>query len=221
MPIRLLVVVDVRLYRDGIAATLAGRPAIVVVDAVGTRSAALAAGRASQPDVVLVDLAVDEALDLIRDIGANGSGAAAVAFAVDEATSDIVRCAEAGAAGYVTADASIEDLAAAIAAAMSGELKCPPRIAGELFRRLGKLRSAHAEAPHPFLTAREREVLDHLRHGLSNKEIGHKLCLAESTVKNHVHHVLEKLDVRTRAQAAARSAGREITERGRARSRAV
>ena len=215
---RLLLVIDVRLYRDGLEATLTGRGPYVVVAAVATRAAAQAAIRALRPDVVVIDMAVREALDLIRDIRNEPDGAAVVAFAVDEVTSDIIRCAEAGASSYVTADASLDDLAAAIQSAVSGELVCPPRVAGELFRRLGKLDPARAQLGHPFLTARERQVLDYVRAGLSNKEIGQRMCVAESTVKNHVHHLLEKLDVQTRAQAAALG-GRELVPRGRSQSK--
>jgi two-component system nitrate/nitrite response regulator NarL len=218
--IRLLIVVDVRLYREGLAASLASRGPFVVVDAVATRAAARAAIGKARPDVVMVDMAVREALDLIHDIRNEPDGAAVVAFAVDEVTTDIVRCAEAGASSYVTAEASLDDLSVAIQGSVSGELICPPHIAGELFRRLGRANTAKADLAHPFLTARERQVLDYVRAGLSNKEIGQRMCLAESTVKNHVHHLLEKLDVRTRAQAAALG-GRQITPRGRARSAAV
>jgi len=217
MSSRLLLVVDVRLYRDGLAATLANRGPFIVVDAVATRAAARAAIRAHCPEVVVVDMAVREALDLIHDIRDEPDGAAVIAFAVDEVTSDIIRCAEAGASSYVTADASLDDLAAAIHGALSGELTCPPRVAGELFRRIGKLRPADADLSHPFLTARERQVLEYVRAGLSNKEIGVHMSLAESTVKNHVHHLLEKLGVRTRAQAAALG-GRQLAPRGRAES---
>jgi DNA-binding NarL/FixJ family response regulator len=214
MVTRLLLVIDVRLYRDGLAATLATRGPFAIVDAVATRNAAKNAVDAHRPDVVVVDMAVREALDLIADIREQPGGAAVVAFAVNEVTTDIIRCAEAGASTYVTADASLDDLAAAIRGALSGELSCPPHVAGELFRRMGRLRPAKADLAHPFLTARERQVLDYVRSGLSNKEIGARMSLAESTVKNHVHHLLEKLDVRTRAQAAALG-GHQLAPRGR------
>jgi two-component system nitrate/nitrite response regulator NarL len=216
MDTRLVIVVDVRLYRDSLAATLNGRGSFVVVGAVGTRPAAHSAIKAQNPDVVVIDTAVPEALELIRDITSEPDSAAVVAFAVNEVSADIIRCAEAGASSYVTVEASLDDLAAAIQGAVSGELLCPPRIAGELFRRLGKLNPAKAVSAHPFLTARERQVLDFVRAGLSNKEIGQKMCLAESTVKNHVHHLLEKLEVRTRGQAAALG-GRQLATRGRTR----
>src|SRR5689334_14471472 len=86
--IDLLIVIDVRLYREGIAATLAGRPPFAIVDAVGTRAAALEAAKTTRPDVVLVDMAVRDALELIHDLGREVGSAAVVAFAVDEVASD-------------------------------------------------------------------------------------------------------------------------------------
>ena len=207
MSLRLLIVADVRLYRDGLATTLASREPFSVVGTAATRGSARDAARTLKPDIAIVDMAVTEALDLIRDLRSM-SGPAVVAFAVNEVTVDIVSCAEAGAACYVTADASIDDLADAVKGAAAGELRCSPRMAGELFRRLGRQAEARSAGLNPFLTGRERDVLELVRQGLSNKEIGGALNMAESTVKNHVHHLLAKLDVRTRAQAALSVLGR-------------
>src|SRR5262245_14567521 len=93
--IRLLLVVGVRLYRDGLARTLGNRGPFVVVDAVATRAAAREAVTTLKPDVILIDIAVHEAFDLIYDLRRESDAAAVVAFAVDEVTSDIIRCAEA------------------------------------------------------------------------------------------------------------------------------
>jgi two-component system nitrate/nitrite response regulator NarL len=138
-----------------------------------------------------------------------------LAFAVEEVTSEILHCAEAGAAGYVTEDASIDDLVAAIESIAREELLCSPRIAAKLFGRLSESADRRATDPYQLrtLTSRERQVFDCIRLGHSNKEIARKLNIAEPTVKNHVHRLLEKLEVATRAQAAARS--RVPTRRGR------
>lgn len=207
MPLRVLIVADVRLYRDGLATTLAGRARFEIVGTAATRAGAIAAAVSLRPDIAIVDMAVPDALNLIRDFRMS-SGAAVVAFAVDEVAADILSCAQAGAAGYVTADASLDDLAAALEGAAAGELRCSPKIAGELFRSFAQTAAERAFTANPFLTSRERDVLNLLREGLSNKEIGRHLNLAESTVKNHVHHILEKLNVRTRAQAAIQTTGR-------------
>src|SRR5262249_43038538 len=124
------------------------------------------------------------------------------AFAVNEVAADIIECAEAGAAGYVSADASIDDVRMAIEGIARSELACSPRIAAQLFGRISE-RVDRWPVEARTLTSRERQVLDCLRQGQSNKEIAQTLNIAEPTVKNHVHHLLEKLDVTTRAQAVA------------------
>jgi two-component system nitrate/nitrite response regulator NarL len=198
------VVADVRLYREGLAASLAAFPGISVVGTCADRTTARQQVSQLRPDVVLIDVATRESLELIRDLRSDGLGCKALAFAVEEVAAEILECAEAGAAGYVTADASIEDLVRAIERIGRSELVCSPHIAAHLFGRIserGEVWSLEAKT----LTPRERQVLDCIREGQSNKEIAQKLNIAEPTVKNHVHHLLEKLDVTTRAQAAARA----------------
>jgi two-component system, NarL family, nitrate/nitrite response regulator NarL len=154
--------------------------------------------------VVLIDVATSESLDLIHDLRAAARPCKILVFAVAERSADILECAEAGAAGYVTAEASIEDLVTAIERITRAELACSPRVAAQLFNRIGERGDQWTGRPSTDkgLTTREHQVLDGIRQGQSNKEIGQKLNIAESTVKNHVHHVLEKLHVTTRAQAA-------------------
>jgi len=160
--------------------------------------------RRLSPDVVLVDMATRESLSLITDLRAAANASKILAFAVEENASDVIECAEAGAAGYVAADASIEELIAAIERIARSELVCSPRIAAQLFGRMSE-RGEPSSGESKILTTRERQVLDCIRQGQSNKEIAQALNIAEPTVKNHVHHLLEKLEVTTRAQAAARA----------------
>jgi len=201
-----LIVAEVRLYREGIAGTLSNSPGLVVMGTSSNRADARTQVGALRPDVVLIDVATTESLELIHDLRAEECPCKILAFAVAEGSADILECAEAGAAGYVTAEASIEDLVTAIQRITRAELACSPRVAAQLFKRIGE-RSTGWRGHQPqakSLTTREHQVLDGIRQGQSNKEIGQKLNIAESTVKNHVHHVLEKLNVTTRAQAVAR-----------------
>jgi DNA-binding NarL/FixJ family response regulator len=205
-PVGVLIVADVRLYREGLAASLASREHLRVVAAIGGRAETLAQAREIAPDVVVVDIATRESLELIADLRRESSQSKILAFAVEEVTSDVLECAEAGAAGYVSADASIDDLVAAIERIAREELVCSPRIAARLFRRISENSDSWLPGSQSrTLTSRERQVLDFIRQGHSNKEIAQKLNIAEPTVKNHVHHLLEKLDVTSRAQAAARA----------------
>jgi DNA-binding NarL/FixJ family response regulator len=127
-----------------------------------------------------------------------------VAFAVEEDISVILDCAEAGAAGFVSANASIDDLVTSLERTIAGELLCSPRLAAELLRRAADRHApSTASLPPEGLTRREREVYGFVCEGRSNKEIAVALNIAEATVKHHVHHLLEKLQVPTRGQAAA------------------
>ena len=205
--ISVLIVADVRLYREGLAGSLASRPHLHVCGVCATRADAIDRIGLSSPDVVIVDTATRDSLDLIRDLRAQRLPLKILAFAVDEATSEVLDCAEAGATGYVTADASVDDLVVAIERIAREELVCSPRVAAQLFCRMSQRSDARSTgcAEARLLTIRERQVLELIREGYSNKEIGQKLSIAEPTVKNHVHHLLAKLEVATRGQAAARA----------------
>jgi DNA-binding NarL/FixJ family response regulator len=205
--IRVLIVADVRLYREGLTASLVDRDHVLVVATCASRADALAQMQRLSVDVVVVDMATRESLELIADLRRDCAGAKILAFAVEDVTSEILDCAEAGAAGYVTVDASIEELVEAIEGIARDELICPPRVAATLFghvaRRAGRsLRGTERRT----LTGRERQVLRFIQEGYSNKEIAQKLSISEPTVKNHVHNVLDKLQVTSRSQAAARTA---------------
>ena len=199
------IVADVRIYRDGLAESLSTLPQLTVLGTSAGRADARERVRQLRPDVVLIDVATRESLELIGDLRGGLVDSKVLALAVEESAPDIIQCAEAGAAGYVSAEASMAELVRAIERITDGELICPPQIAAKLFGRI-----SHAE-PLPAgpqkLTSRERQVLGCIRQGNSNKEIAQTLHISEATVKNHVHHVLEKLAVTTRAQAAVRSNG--------------
>jgi DNA-binding NarL/FixJ family response regulator len=125
-----------------------------------------------------------------------------VALGISGSDSDVIACAEKGAAGFVTCDASLEELAGTIQRAAEGELVCSPRTAGTLMRRLATL--AAERRPEPIgaaLTRREQEVAALMREDLSNKEIATRLRIEVATVKNHVHNVLDKLRVHRRGEA--------------------
>lgn len=206
--IGVLIVADVRLYREGLAASLASRSNLRVVATSSGRADAREKVHAAGVNVVVVDIAMRESLELIHDLHREAVATKILAFAVEDVASDILDCAEAGAAGYVTADASVDDLVAAIERIADEELICSPRIAAKLFRRMSERSDGRAaDTFHAkTLTIRERQVLDLIRQGLTNKEIAQRLNVAEPTVKSHVHNLLEKLNVPTRAQAAVRAA---------------
>jgi DNA-binding NarL/FixJ family response regulator len=128
-------------------------------------------------------------------------GVPIVALGVPDVEGDVLACAEAGIAGYVTREASLEELVAVVRSAVQGELRCSPRIAAGLLRRLSALSEHGPSAPRVRLTARQREIVRLIGQDLSNKEIAHRLGIEVATVKNHVHNLLEKLNVHRRTAA--------------------
>jgi DNA-binding NarL/FixJ family response regulator len=203
---RVLFVAEIRLYREGLADMLRAEPGIDVVATASGADEAVRALRELAPDVVLIDMAIPDNAWLVRALVAAVPGTRVVALAVPEVEREVLACAEAGVAGYVTRDGSIEDVVAAVESAARGELLCSPRMAATLFQRVATL--ALERSPQSIesrLTTRELEILDLIDQGLSNKEIARRLTIELSTVKNHVHNILEKLNVSRRSEAAARA----------------
>jgi two-component system, NarL family, nitrate/nitrite response regulator NarL len=209
--IRAVVAAAVRLYRDGIALGL-GQEGVQVVAHASDAHETLAAVAASPPDVVLLEISMEGAHDIVRALVELAPRAKVVAFAVDDAHDDeVLACAEMGVAGWVGRDGSLVQLLEAIRCAARGELMCSARASALMARRLASLAGDRQCIPTgPQLTPREAEVAELLSRGVSNKHIARVLSLRLATVKNHVHRILNKLDVRTRAEAGARL--REVHE---------
>lgn len=204
-PVTVLLVTQLRLYSDGIEKALREVDEIGAVDIAPTCAAALTHVRRVGFDVVVLDVAgIDDIADA-QHFARHAAPARVVALAVREHDHDVVAWAEHGATGIVTRQACFEDLLQAILAAAQDECFCSPRVAGALVRHVAKLAAARQGAIlHAPLTLREREIAKLLVHGLSNKDIAARLMLGVSTVKNHVHNILAKVDARSRSEAVAR-----------------
>jgi two-component system nitrate/nitrite response regulator NarL len=206
--VRVLIVAAVRLYRDGLAQSLRRIEGFEVVRITADPAAGFAAVSELHPDVVLLDMDTPGSYVAASSFDSLSPGTRVVAVGVPDAEGDVLACVEAGVAGYVSREGSLEDLVAAIRSAARGEFLCSPRIAGTLLRRVASLVMERGpEAPPIFLTLREREVVRLIDEGLSNKDIARRLGIEVATVKNHVHNLLEKLHVHRRAEAAARVRG--------------
>jgi two-component system nitrate/nitrite response regulator NarL len=203
--IRVLIAARVRLYRDGLASLLAREEQIEIAATVTDGNQALARLRFKDVDVVIVDTALRSSLEAIGAIHAANPDVPVVALSVADDDPAVLACAEAGAAGFVTRDGSAQDLVAAICGAERGELTCTPRLTSTLFGRIAAL-AAERVPPPPIerLTSREREVVLLIEEGLSNKQIARRLQIQLPTVKNHVHHILNKLDLAGRGQVMTR-----------------
>lgn len=201
--ISVVVASGVRFYAEGLAQAL-DPDRVSVLLAVPDVDALLSILVDTVPDVVLLDIAGMDDLDELRHVVTAAAPVPFVALGVREHDADVINWAEAGVAGIVTRSASLDDLADAIFAAARGESPCSPIVPAVLLRRVASTaRERPGTAPMPALTAREREIVDLLALGLTNKEIAARLYLGVSTVKNHVHNVLRKLEASSRAEAVA------------------
>jgi DNA-binding NarL/FixJ family response regulator len=207
--VSILVVADIPVHGEGLVHALDRRDGIKVVATASSSQQALAAVAPLRPEVALVDVAATDGLTAVRSVVANVPDTKVVALATPETEADVIAYAEAGASGYVARDATLADVEDAILSAARGEAVCPPTITAGLLRRLADLAAEH-ETPEldARFTEREAEIVALLEQGLSNKEIALRLSIAVSTVKNHVHSILEKLHVDGRGAAVARLTGK-------------
>jgi DNA-binding NarL/FixJ family response regulator len=202
--VRLLIVSDIRLYREGLARVLAADGRVEVIGATASVEEALATHAGWHPEVVLLDAGSAAALAAACAISESFPDTKVVALGVANAEGDVIACAEAGVAGYVLREGSVEDLVATVESAARGELRCSPRIAGALMQRLARLAGDRPGLDGARLTRRELEIVRMIDDGLTNKEIAARLRIEVATVKNHVHNLIEKLGVRRRGEAAAK-----------------
>jgi two-component system, NarL family, nitrate/nitrite response regulator NarL len=200
--IRVLVLSPVRIYREGLSRVLAEEYGIRIVG-LGSRIEDAASILGDEfTDVVLFDISIEGGLLALRQL--NRYGAPRVLVIGIQRDEEIIACAEAGIAGYVTPDHSLVGLVSTIRDAARGEFNCPPHIASGLLRRLAVLATFGQEASsRPRLTLREREIVKLIGEGLSNKEIARRLSIQLATVKNHIHNVLKKSGVSRRMDAVA------------------
>jgi two-component system, NarL family, nitrate/nitrite response regulator NarL len=203
---RVFIVSGISLYREGLSVLLSRRDGIDVVGAAanGPDASRMLHCARRPPDIVLLDMSATDGLTTARRLIHELGDVRVFAITVPNRESAVVACAEAGVVGFVTSEASLDELIAALESLAQGELLCPPAMAAALFRRVATL--AHErERSNPLarLTSREQEILALVDDGLSNKEIAERLYVELPTVRNHVHSILGKLGVHRRAQAAA------------------
>lgn len=200
----ILVISNVRLYRDALKHLLAEQLGICVKTTVLDRKMVVARVRDLKPEILLLDVTGTRGFETARAVANAVPNAKIIALAVPDTAEDVIACAQAGIAGYVGRDASVVDLIQAICRAKQGELACSPRVAAMLYRRAGQVVSTVSRKSDSILTHRELEIMELIDDGLSNKEIANRLRLSAFTVKNHVHHILDKFGVHRRGEAASR-----------------
>jgi DNA-binding NarL/FixJ family response regulator len=201
--IRVAIISHVSLYREGLLRILSQVPDLFVVGQAHALDDALALLDDVYAEVVLVDLASARDLADVRTLSERYPRSRVLALGVENSGNTIADCAEAGVAGFVDRDGSVEELLATIRCTASGELRCSPRIAAALMQRIAALASVERSRHGNGLTRRELEVVELVEQGMTNKEIAQRLRIATATARNHVHNILEKLGARTRGEAAA------------------
>lgn len=200
MAVRVAIFSVVRIYAEGLAECL-NRGDISVTGIARNFAEIESLLEAAPVDLILCDTSDKTTVDEVRQLSSCFSNVRIVAIALAETETEIIAWTGAGISAYVPRDASLAQLRTALVAAMRGEVRCSPKITGWLLRELRHQpeRSSLGER----LTSREFQTLRLISMGLSNKEIASELRISVSTVKNHVHSVLEKLCVQSRSQAAA------------------
>jgi DNA-binding NarL/FixJ family response regulator len=199
--LRILVADDHPLLRDGVAHSLEVEPGWRVVAQAERSEQAVALARKLQPDIALVDLSMPGVggIAVISQISAECPGTRCIVLTASGDNDELLAALKAGAHGYVLKGVSALELRAAVARVAAGESYVSPSLAAHLLMEFTRARTVPlGEA----LTAREAEVLALLAQGLTNREIGTRLHLAEKTIKHHVTHILTKLHVRSRTEAA-------------------
>jgi two-component system nitrate/nitrite response regulator NarL len=200
--VRVLLVGDVRLYRELLACALEDEDGIELAGSAPGDVAAMAVGM-FEPVVVVVDANSVAAPHGMRALAAALPEATIVAVGVQEDA--VVTLLEAGVGGYVTSDQPLAELVAAVEAAANGELQCPPRMSAALAKRVAALASGEAgDGADDSLTPRQRQIATLIAEGLSNKQIARRLSIENATVKNHVHNILVALGVSRREHIASR-----------------
>ena len=194
----MLVVDDQALIREGLATMLGLVEGLEVVGTAADGEAALAMAAATRPDVVLMDLRMPrlDGVEATRRLRAEHPATQVIVLTTYPDDESIVGALQAGARGFLTKDAGVEEIRKAIATVAAGQALLDPGVQTRLVERLA--------APVPEgLTARELEVLRLIAAGLSNQEIAGRLFISETTVKTHINNLFSKTGVRDRAQAVA------------------
>jgi DNA-binding NarL/FixJ family response regulator len=202
--IRVLVVDDQTLVRQGILSLLSLSPEIALAGEAESGAAALKLIASERPDVVLLDLKMPcgDGLSVLRALQKEASAPPVLVLTTFDDTDLVLDAIRAGARGYLLKDVTLEQLLTAIRTLASGGTMIQPALTERVLRGVSSLppQPSRAISPSP-LTERETGILRLLASGLSNREIAHALVLADGTVKNHVSNLLSKLGARDRTHA--------------------
>lgn len=210
--LRVLVADDHPLFREGVVHSLSSEEDIEVVAEASSGEGAVRLATELMPDLVVLDLDMPKGggIAATRQIAASCPATAILILTVSEDPDDLLQALKAGARGYVLKGVPAHGLLHAVRTVTSGEVYVTPTLASSILHEMTR-----EETVDPFdqLTPREREILELVAEGHTNREIGEQLYLAEKTVKHYMTNVLQKLQVRSRVEAALLAQRRELEGR--------
>ena len=204
----ILIIEDNRLLRDGITLMINGQPDLKVVGAISDTIKSMSKISLLKPEVILIDLGLSNqnSLQVVKSIKDKFKEYKIIVMDLLPVESDILDFVKAGASGFILKDAMVSDFLKTIRLVAAGEKVLPPHMTSSLFSQIidtainGNHKTDLRNAVS--MTKRERQVIEHIADGLTNKEIGQILHLSPYTVKSHVHNILEKMALHTRLQIA-------------------
>ena len=215
--IRILLVEDNRILRDGIAATINKQKDVTVVGVSDGRGNTLAKARKVKPHVMLMDLGLggQNSVDVVQSVKKELPQIKIVGMGLAPTQSDILEFVHAGAKGFILKHATVEEVLKTIRAVAAGETVLPYTMTGSLFNQVTEhaLKNGKRNLKMAIrMTEREKEIIALIADGMSNKQIASNLNIATFTVKSHVHNVLEKLELHSRLQIANYSSDEETSK---------
>lgn len=215
-PLRVVVVDDHEVVREGLVALLDRRPAFNVVAQAGTAAEALAAAQRFEPDLVVMDVRLPDGsgIEVCREIRAEMPSTRVVMLTSYPDEEAVLSAIVAGASGYLLKQIRARDLVAALETVGRGESLLDPAVTERVLERVRRMAAGEAHDELAALTPQERKILLLVAEGKTNKEIAAEVYLSDKTVKNYVSSILSKLDLERRAQAAAFVAKHRLTPPG-------
>jgi two-component system response regulator DevR len=213
-PLRILIVDDHEIVREGLAAVLARQPGVDVVAQASTATEALAAANRHVPDVVILDINLPDGsgIETCREIRARHPATKVVILTGSGDEDTALAAVIAGANGYLLKQSGIKEVIRAVEVVASGGSLLDPIATDRIVRRIRHLTEASAADPFSGFTPREYQILDLIAAGRTNKEIAVQITVSEKTVKRSVSVILSKLNLERRAQAAALYVGRRTPD---------